>query len=113
MLAAIGLYAVLAHTVASRAGEIAIRGAIGAERPAIVRLIVSQGVRLVLIGITGGLLAAAVAANGLTALLYQVNPREPVVFATVLALFLVVGCLASILPAIRAVRVDPVASLRA
>jgi putative ABC transport system permease protein len=113
VLASIGLYAVLAHGVAMRRTEIGIRMAIGAERPAIVKLILMQGMRLVAVGIGAGL-GAAVAVSGLVdAQLYGVGARDPRVYLVIAGLFAAVGALASLAPALRASRVDPLVSLRA
>ena len=111
LLASIGLYAVLAHSVALRQREIGIRLAVGAGRAAIVRLILAQGIRLVGVGIAAGLLAAAVASPLLAPRLFEVSPRDPLLYAGVALLFAAIGAVASLAPAIRASRIDPAISL--
>lgn len=113
LLAAIGLYAVLAHAVTARTVEIGIRMAIGAGRPAILQLIVSDALRLVGAGIVAGLAAALAGSRLVAAQLHGVSPREPFFYAIVAAVFVLVGCAASVLPARRATRVDPLVSLTA
>jgi ABC-type antimicrobial peptide transport system permease subunit len=111
-LSAVGLYAVLAHSVAARSTEIGIRMAIGARRESVIKMVLSQGMRLVVIGIVGGLVAAASGARALASLLYQVDPHDPWVYLVVGAVFATVGVAASVAPAVRASRVDPVICLR-
>jgi len=111
LLAGIGLYAVLAHTVAARTVEIGIRLAIGASRAHILRLVLLQGMRLVAYGIACGLIAAALGSKLLAAQLYHVSPTTPWVYISVGVVFAVIGVTASLMPAVRAARVDPVISL--
>ena len=106
-LASVGLYAVLAQNVAARTVEIGIRLAIGAEPVAVVRLVLRQGMRLAVIGIAAGLISAVVAARILAAQLFEVSPRDPLVYVSVSAIFGAVATLASLAPALRASRVDP------
>jgi predicted permease len=113
LLAAIGLYAVLAHIVTSRTVEIGIRMAIGADRRSILRLIVSGAMRLVGLGIACGLIAALAASWIVGSQLHDVSPRAPLVYLLVAVLFAAVGAAAAILPARRASRVDPLVSLSA
>jgi putative ABC transport system permease protein len=113
LLASIGLYAVLAHSVAARTVEIGIRMAIGADRRSILRLVVSDGLRLVAIGIVCGLAAALAASRFVAAQLHDVSAHDPLVYAMVALIFVVVGVTASALPARRAARVDPLVSLSA
>lgn len=111
LLASIGLYAVLAHTVSARTVEIGIRMAIGAERDSILRLVVSHGLRLVAIGNACGLAAAFVLSRLVAAQLHDVSGHDPTVYAGVAVIFTIVGIAASIVPAHRASRVDPLVSL--
>jgi ABC-type antimicrobial peptide transport system permease subunit len=111
LLAAVGLYAVLAHGVTSRTVEIGVRMAVGADRAAIVRLVLSQAMRLVIAGIACGVVAAAIGSRLLAAQLYDVNPRTPWAYALVSVLFAGIGVAASVAPAWRAARIDPVVSL--
>jgi putative ABC transport system permease protein len=111
LLASIGLYAVLAHSVTARTVEIGIRMALGARRRAILQLVVSGAMRLVATGIAFGLVAAVAASRLVAAQLHGVSARDPLVYTVVTALFLMVGAAASLLPARRATRVDPIVSL--
>ncbi|HVS63450.1 MAG TPA: ABC transporter permease [Thermoanaerobaculia bacterium] len=113
LLAAIGIYGVLAHWVSRRRREMGIRQALGADSRALARLVVGQSMGAVVAGATIGLLGAAVAGRPLRALLYQVSPTEPVALAGLTALVLVIGLLASSLPLRRALRIDPQQALRA
>ena len=113
LLASLGVYGVLAQMVTQRTPEIGIRVALGADRAAVLRLVVGQGVKLSLIGAAAGLLLATGATRILESQLYAVETRDPEVFAAVgLALILTAG-LAAYLPARRASRVDPIVALRA
>jgi len=112
-LAALGIYGVLAYDVAQRTREIGIRGAIGATRPQLVRMIVAQGLRRAALGLGAGLVAAVLLSRYLTSLLFEVRPTDPVVYSAVSVLLLFVALLASYLPGRRAAKVDPVIALRA
>jgi ABC-type antimicrobial peptide transport system permease subunit len=111
-LAAIGIYGVLAYLVSQRTREIGIRIAVGAEPSSILRLIVGRGLRLALQGVVIGLVAAFVGTRVMLALLYQVQPRDPLTFVAVPLLLSLVAMLASVIPALRAMRVDPINALR-
>jgi putative ABC transport system permease protein len=113
ILAAVGVYAVLAHNVSARTVEIGIRMAIGADRINIVRLILSQGMRLVALGMINGVSSAMIASRFLATLLYEVSPYDPWAYGLVAATFVAVGIIASFAPAVRASRVDPLSSLNA
>ncbi|HET7619328.1 MAG TPA: ABC transporter permease [Vicinamibacterales bacterium] len=113
VLAAIGLYGVLAGSVVERRREIGIRSALGASRGSIIGLILRHGVKLTWIGAVIGLGGAVLTSRGLVSLLYGVTPLDPVTYlGTVLLLFVVAAC-AGGLPAWRAARVDPSITLRA
>ncbi|MBX3735116.1 MAG: ABC transporter permease [Candidatus Didemnitutus sp.] len=112
VLAAVGLYSVLAYSVAQRTGEIGIRMALGAARGDVVALIVRQGLGLVAFGLGVGLAGAAGLAHLLSALLYEIRPFEPTVYAVVTVVFAGVAVLACLLPSWRASRVDPLVALR-
>ena len=112
MIATVGLYGVFSHAVACRTREIGIRTALGARTPEIVRLVVSQGLRLALLGSVLGLATAAGLARILASLLYAVRPLDPVTFGGVLLLLSVATLFACWLPARRASRVDPMVALR-
>ena len=112
VLAAIGLYSVLAFDIAQRTRELGIRTALGAERSRLLTKVVAQGTRLAAAGILGGTLIAYVAAPYAADLLFQVSPRDPVVLVGVAATLLLVGSVASLVPGLRASRVDPMVALR-
>jgi predicted permease len=112
MLAAIGIYGVLAYTVSQRVRELGIRQALGAERGDILRMVMRQGLTLAVIGIVVGGVASFWLATLLKAQLFGVQPRDPVVFVAGPAILLVVAFAACCLPAFRATRVDPVIALR-
>jgi putative ABC transport system permease protein len=112
VLAAIGIYSLLAYVVAERSYELGIRVAIGASGGHIVKLIVRQGVLLALTGTVAGSLAAAAATRVLAAQLHEVSPLDPVTFVVTPLLLLGVAGAASLLPAWRASRVNPVTALR-
>jgi hypothetical protein len=112
LLALVGLYGVLAHSVAQRSKEIGIRRAVGATHGKILRLVVGQALVLSVIGVAAGLVGAAVFTRLLQALLYQVRTVEPVVFAGVSLAFVLVGVGTAMLPGWRALRIDPIQVLR-
>jgi predicted permease len=112
-LAAIGIYGVLAGSVAERTREIGIRTALGATRADIFAVVIRQGMALVGIGAVIGVSGAAAVSRLLTRLLFGVSPFDPATYSIVIALLLVVSAIASWMPAWRAVRVDPSITLRA
>jgi predicted permease len=112
LLAAIGLYGVIAFTVMTRTREIGVRLALGASRAAVLRMVVWDGLSVVLAGLVVGLPLALLLARGVRAFLFQTPPADPVVLAGVGIVLLLAGTLASYLPALRASRVDPAISLR-
>ena len=111
-LASAGIFGVLAYIVAQRANEIGIRMALGARSADVLKLVVGQGLQLASLGIGVGLLGAFIVSKLLAGLLYEVDPRDPAVFILMAALVFVVALLASWIPTMRALRVDPAASLR-
>lgn len=111
-LAAIGIYGVLANIVRQRTREIGIRMALGAQRKDVFRLILSQGMRPAILGVVVGLAAALLTTRLLSNLLFAIKPADPITFAAVPVLLLVVALLACYLPARRALRVDPMITLR-
>lgn len=112
LVAAVGLYSVIAYNVVQRTHELGVRVALGARSPDVVRLVVGEGVRVSLAGIVIGSVAAAGAARYVGPLLFGVSPRDPLVFSGVALALVFVALLASLLPAWRASRVDPSVALR-
>jgi putative ABC transport system permease protein len=112
VLAIIGIYGVMAYEVAQRTHEIGIRMALGADRGGIAALIARQSLPVALIGIVCGLGAAAALARLMRGMLYEVDPIDPVTFASVAMLLSIVSALAALIPARRAMRVDPMIALR-
>jgi predicted permease len=112
LLGAIGIYGVVSYSVAQRTSEIGLRVALGAAPGRVMQFVVAQGVRLALVGVVIGTLAALAATQVMSTLLYKVTPRDPVTFAVVGILFLLVAVLACGVPARRAMRVDPIVALR-
>ena len=113
VLASVGIYSVLAYTVRRRVREIGIRMALGAPAGGVLRLVVLEGVKPTLAGVAAGLILAALFTGVMDTLLYQVSQRDPGTFGAVAALMIVVGLVATAVPAWRATRVDPVTTLRA
>jgi predicted permease len=113
LLAAIGLYGVIAFSVARRTREIGVRIAIGADARAVLGMIMRQGLWLVTIGAVVGSLLAALTATFLSGVLYGVGAFDPVAWSTALGLLLTAGALANFVPARRAMQINPVTALRA
>ena len=113
LVAAVGLYSVIAYNVAQRTHELGVRIALGASSPDVVRLVVSEGLRVSVMGIGIGTIVALAAARYVGPLLFGVSPRDPVVLAGVATILVAVAVLASVLPAWRASQVDPSVALRA
>lgn len=112
LLATVGMYGVVAYSVAQRTREIGVRVALGARMPAVLRLVLGQGLRLAWIGMAVGLIVAMIAAGALRAVLFGVAPRDPLVLTSVAALVTLVAVAASAVPARRALRIDPTRALR-
>jgi hypothetical protein len=113
VLAAIGLYAVMAFSVSRRVREMGIRVALGATSGDVIRLVCRQGAAQTLVGMTIGFLAGGAAVRVARAALFEVQPGDPTVFVLVAAVLGVAAFTACMVPAVRATRVDPVIALRA
>lgn len=113
LLAAVGVYGLLAFTASQRQKEMAVRMALGAERRAIVRMVVGQGARLVAIGLTIGTAGAFVLSRALSPLLYRTDPHNVAVFAIVPIVLVPTALIACAFPAMRAARVNQATALRA
>jgi len=113
VLAAVGLYSVIAYTVAQRRHELGVRLALGAARTGVVRLVVAEGLRFALAGIVIGGVVVVAAGRWIGPLLFQQSPRDPAVFALVAVVLLGVAVVASCVPALRAAGADPKTALQA
>jgi putative ABC transport system permease protein len=113
VMAAAGLYGVIAYTVTQRTQEIGVRMALGADPRAVVRLVAAEGLRLTVAGMIAGTVAAAGVSRAMRGLLFDVSPADAVTYAAVLVLFAATAAAALIVPARRALRVDPLTALRA
>jgi ABC-type antimicrobial peptide transport system permease subunit len=113
VLAAVGIYGVLAQLARNRAREMGIRIALGA-RPADVQwLVLVHGARITIAGLAMGTVVALATTRVLTALLFEISPNDPAILAAVIVILWTTGVLASFMPALRASRADPVDALRA
>ena len=112
LLAAVGLYGVMAYSVTQRTREIGIRMALGANPEGVLLMVIRRGLRLALSGVAAGLAIALATAPQLAPLLYRVSPADPVSITGAALFLIVVAVLASLIPALRATRVDPILALR-
>lgn len=112
LLAAVGLYGVMSYSVSQRTHEIGVRMTLGARRTDVMRMVIGSGVTLVLIGVAIGLAGAIATSRLLTSFLFEVRPSDPVTFVGVALLLAIVALLASMAPALRATKVDPMIALR-
>jgi predicted permease len=113
LLAAVGIYGVLAYFVGQRTREIGVRMALGAEASAVIRLVLAEGLRPIAIGMAIGLAASLAFSRALSQLVYDVSTYDPLVFITVPVFLAGAALLASYLPARQATRIDPMVALRA
>jgi putative ABC transport system permease protein len=112
-LAVVGIFGVVSHMVVQRTREIGVRVALGAEQRAIQRLVITQGMRPVVVGVATGILGAWALTGSMEKLLFEVQPNDPLTFAIVVVLLASVATAACWIPARRAARLDPIAALRA
>jgi ABC-type antimicrobial peptide transport system permease subunit len=112
VLAAIGLYSVIAYNVTQRTHELGVRVAFGAQVRDVIRLVLGEGLRITTIGIVVGVAIALYAGRFVAPLLFRVEPTDPIVFGGVIAILLLTATLAALIPALRAARVDPNVALR-
>jgi len=112
LLAAVGLYGVIAYSVSLRTREVGIRMALGAERGQVLRMVLGQGTRLALVGVGLGAALAAAAARVLQSMLYGVSTLDPVAYGAAAALLLLVALAANLVPAVTASRVAPATAIR-
>ena len=112
LLAGVGLYGVMAYSVSRRTREIGIRMALGARPEGVLGMVMRQGLLLALLGIAAGLAISLAATPQLAPLLYRVSPTDPVSIAGAALFLIAVAVLASLFPALRATRVDPILALR-
>ena len=113
VLAAVGIYGVISYAVSRRTHEIGVRVALGASPATVVRLIITQGMRVVAVGVVIGLAGSLVASRLMTKLVYGVSVTDPLTYAGVAALLAAVALVASYIPARRATRIDPLVAMRA
>jgi len=112
LLAAVGIYGVLSYTVRRRVREIGIRMALGASHSDVLKMVVADGMKPILMGIGVGLAAALALSRLIASLIFGVQPTDPLTFTAVTLVLIGVGILANILPAYRAARIEPVRTLR-
>ena len=112
ILAAVGIYSVLSYAVRRRVREIGIRMALGASNNDVIRMVLTDGLKPILLGVALGLAAALALSRVVASLIFGVRATDPLTFAAVALLLLVVGIFATIIPAYRATRIEPVRVLR-
>ena len=112
LLAIVGLYGAISHSVWAQRQEIALRMAVGAARGRVVRMVMREVALVALRGTAAGAIVAALAANGLRAMFYQIEPHDALTYGGVMLLLVVAAAAASFVPALRAARVDPARLMR-
>jgi putative ABC transport system permease protein len=112
LLAAIGIYGVMAYSFSQRAHEVGIRIALGAQRLDILRMALGEGMRMVVVGLAAGLVGAGIMTRFFRSMLFDVGPADPTTFLSVSAILAGVALFACYIPAQRATRVEPLVALR-
>jgi putative ABC transport system permease protein len=112
VLAAVGIYGVMSYSVAQQTREIGIRIALGAKRSDVLAMTVKQGLKMVGAGLIIGLAVAFILTRVMASLLFGISATDPLTFVTISFVLLLVAMLASYIPSIRAMRVDPMVALR-
>jgi ABC-type antimicrobial peptide transport system permease subunit len=112
MLACVGIYGVISYLVGQRANEIGVRMALGAQPSDVLRLILGEGARMAVIGIVLGIVAALGLTRFITHQLFSVSAHDPLTFASVALLLVIVALTASYVPARRSMKMDPIVALR-
>jgi putative ABC transport system permease protein len=112
LLAAVGIYGVMAYSFSQRTHEVGIRMALGAQRLDILRMALGEGMRIVVIGLASGLVGAAIVSRIFRSMLFDVAPADPITYFAVSAILAGVAIFACYIPARRATRIDPLVALR-
>jgi ABC-type antimicrobial peptide transport system permease subunit len=113
LVAAVGTYSVMQFSVSQRLHELGVRMALGARRRDLIRLVTAESMRIGLMASLTGVVMVMTAGPLVASLLFRTSPRDPLVLASVVSVLLVSGVLATVLPAVRATRVDPATTLKA
>jgi len=112
LVASLGIYGVVSYAVTRRRNEMGIRMALGASRSGLLSLVVRQSMTPVIVGLAGGIAVVLLVGQAIRGLLFAIQPTDPLTLTAVVALLLVVGAGACVVPAYRAARADPVSALR-